>query len=215
MWSTRRIRFPGSLPFYFVERSRDIFVHWGQNAPHHTTLRSREANLTGNSENLSNLTATQPTWALGYPCPTTPVIPQLYFWHSTSAPDTEMPLMFGGKIGKQKIYISAINGPSLPPKHLKTGVGPSVVQSCHSLSLLFGGKRENMYFCHQWPFLAPQTLSNCQTPSKLSQVLLTKSPWQECVSVNRSCYYRPPHLHCQTEFGTNLTPLNNRLQCRR
>ena len=46
------------------------------------------------------------------------------------------------KIGKQKIYISAINGPSLPPKPLKTGVGPSVVQSCHSLSLLFGGERK-------------------------------------------------------------------------
>ena len=27
--------------------------------------------------------------------------------------------MFGRKIGKQKIYISAINGPSLPPKPLK------------------------------------------------------------------------------------------------
>ena len=50
--------------------------------------------------------------------------------------------MFGEKIGKQKIYISAINGPSLPPNPLKTGVGPSVVQSCHSLSLLFGGKRK-------------------------------------------------------------------------
>ena len=50
--------------------------------------------------------------------------------------------MFGKKIGKHKIYIFAINGPSLPPKHLKTGLGPSVVQSCHSMSLLFGGKRK-------------------------------------------------------------------------
>ena len=55
----------------------------------------------------------------------------------------EMPFMFGGKIGKQKIYISAINGPSLPPKPL---VGPPVVQSCHSLSL-FGGKKENRKIC--------------------------------------------------------------------
>ena len=85
-----------------------------------------------------------------------------------------MPLLFGKKIGKQKIYISAINGPSLPPKHLKTGVGPSVVQSCHSLSLLFGGKKENRKICISiinGPSLPPQTLSNCQTPSKLSQVL--------------------------------------------
>ena len=29
-----------------------------------------------------------------------------------------------------------------PPNPLNTGVGPSVVQSCHSLSLLFGGKRK-------------------------------------------------------------------------
>ena len=30
-----------------------------------------------------------------------------------------MPLMFGEKIGKQKIYISAINGPSFPLKPLE------------------------------------------------------------------------------------------------
>ena len=125
--------------------------------------------------------------------------------------------MFGKKIGKQKIYISAINGPSLPPKHLKTGVGPSVVQSCHSLSLLFGGKKENRKICISvinGPSLPPKPSQTVNPPPKLSQVLLTKSPWQECVSVNRSSYYRPPHLHCQTEFGTNLTPLI-RLQCRR
>ena len=34
-----------------------------------------------------------------------------------------------------------------PPNLLKTGVGPSVVQSCHSLSLLFGGKKENRKIC--------------------------------------------------------------------
>ena len=62
-----------------------------------------------------------------------------------------------------------------PPNLLKTGVGPSVVQSCHSLSLLLGGGEskiekyeiaENMYFHHQWPFLAPkpsQTVNPLQT----------------------------------------------------
>ena len=34
-----------------------------------------------------------------------------------------------------------------PPNLLKTGVGPSVAQSCHSLSLLFGGKKENRKIC--------------------------------------------------------------------
>ena len=41
---------------------------------------------------------------------------------------SEMPLMFGLPF---------------PPNLLKTGVGPSVVQSCYSLSLLFGGGEEN------------------------------------------------------------------------
>ena len=112
-----------------------------------------------------------------------------------------MPLMFGKKIGKQKIYISAINGPSLkiyisaingpslPPKHLKTGVGPSVVQSCHFLSLLFVGKKENRKIY----------ISVINGPS------LTPKPSQTVKP--------PPNCH-NTEFGTNLTPLN-RLQCRR
>ena len=42
----------------------------------------------------------------------------------------EMPLMFGKKIGKQKIYISAINGPSLPPKALDNRC--RVATPCHS-----------------------------------------------------------------------------------
>ena len=70
----------------------------------------------------------------------------------------EMPLMFGEKIGKQKIYISAINGPSLPPIPLNTGVGPSVVQSCHSLSLLFGGKRK----IEKYLFPSSRAKSRCQ-----------------------------------------------------
>ena len=120
--------------------------------------------------------------------------------------------MFGKKIGKQKIYISAINGPSLPPKHLKTGVGPSVVQSCHSLSLLFGGGGEREI--EKYVFPSSMAHPCPPNPLKLSNPLqtVTKSPWQECVSVNRSSYYRPPHLHCQTEFGTNLTPLNTAVQ---
>ena len=41
-------------------------------------------------------------------------------------------------------------------------------------------KTENIYFCHQWPLPSPQTLSNCH------KFYWQKSPWQECVSVNRS-----------------------------
>ena len=122
--------------------------------------------------------------------------------------------MFGKKTGKQKIYISAINGLPFPPNLLKTGVGPSVVQSCHSSSLLFGGKKENRKICISiinGPSLPPKPSQTVKPPPNCHKFYSQKSPWQECVSVNRSSYYRPPHLHCQTEFGTNLTPLN-RLQ---
>ena len=125
--------------------------------------------------------------------------------------------MFGEKIGKQKIYISAINGPSLPPKPLENRCRPSVVQSCHPLSLLFGGKKENRKICISvinGPSLPPKPSQTVKPPPNCHKFYWQNSPWQECVSVNRSSYYRPPHLHCQREFGTNLTPLN-RLQCRR
>ena len=90
--------------------------------------------------------------------------------------------MFGKKIGKQKIYISAINGPSLPPKHLKTGVGPSVVQSCHSLSLLFGGKKENRKICISFingPSLPPKLSNPLQTVTS-SIDKITMARMREC-----------------------------------
>ena len=134
---------------------------------------------------------------------------------------SEMPLMFGKKIGKQKIYISAINGPSLPPKPLEKRCRAFC---CAELPLIvtpvWGEKRKIIYrkICISvinGPSLPPKP---SQTPSKLSQFLLTKVAMaaQECasVTVSRSSHYRPPHLYSQMEFGTNLTPLN-RLQCRR
>ena len=55
--------------------------------------------------------------------------------------EPEMPLMFEKKIGKQKIYISAINGPSLPPQTLENRCRASC---CAELPLLvttvWGGK---------------------------------------------------------------------------
>ena len=95
-----------------------------------------------------------------------------------------------------------------PPNLLKTGVEPSVVQSCHSLSLLLGGKKENRKICISvinGPSLPPKPSQTVKPPPNCHKFYWQKSPWQECVSLNRSSYYRPPHLHCQTEFGTNLT----------
>ena len=50
--------------------------------------------------------------------------------------------MLGEKIGEQKIYISAINGPSLPPKHLKTGVGLLLCRVATPGHSCLGGKRK-------------------------------------------------------------------------
>ena len=71
-----------------------------------------------------------------------------------------------------------------PPNLLKTGVGPSVVQSCHSLSLLFRGKKGKICISViNGPSLPPKP---SQTPSNLSQVLLTKvamARMRECQSI--------------------------------
>ena len=78
--------------------------------------------------------------------------------------------MFGEKIGKQKIYISAINGPSLPPNLLKTGVGPSVARRvatpCHSC---LGEKRK----IEKYVFLSSVALPCPPNPLKLSNPLQT------------------------------------------
>ena len=137
------------------------------------------------------------------------------FIHITYKVRPEMPLMFGGKIGKQKIYISAINGPSLPPKLLENRCRAfcCVATPCHSC---LGEKRK----IEKYVFPSSMALHCPPNPLKLSNPLQTvtssidKSRHGKNVSVNRSSSYRPPHLHCQMEFGTNLTPLN-RLQCRR
>ena len=103
-----------------------------------------------------------------------------------------------------------------PPKHLQTGVGPSVVQSspskatpCHSC-LGEKGKIEKYVFpSSDGPSLPPKPSQTVDPPPLLSQVLLTKyamARMRECQSDLAMIGHL--HLHCQTEFGTNLTTLN-------
>ena len=76
------------------------------------------------------------------------------------------------------------------PNLLKTGVGPSIC--CAELPLLFGGKKENRKICISvinGPSLPPKPSQTVKPPPNCQ-----KSPWQECVSVNRSSYSIIGHL---------------------
>ena len=68
------------------------------------------------------------------------------------------------KIGKQKIYISAINGPSLPPKPLENRCRAFC---CAELSLLFWGNKENRQICIpviDGPSLPPKPSQTAKPP---------------------------------------------------
>ena len=87
--------------------------------------------------------------------------------------------MFGKKIGKQKIYISAINGPSLPPKPLEYRCRAFCCAELPLLVTPVWGKKENRKIF-------------------ISVIKGQKSMPRIRVSIDVALI-GPPHLHCQTE----------------